>query len=251
MAIIWQKKCDGCHYEVRAAGNSIRLYTDGIFHTQWNPCRPLAGHLWDLLFLPSLYHAKFPNLKRCLLLGLGGGAVVNMLNRFCQVGEIDAVDLDKTHLFVAKKYFVEQKKNVSFIQGDARKYVESCSVAQYDYLVEDLFCGSSSDKSDAVRAFDMDKAWLSQLSSMLSDQGILVTNFENLSQLKKSLNKKRVHDAGFSARAYMQHPGYENGIGVCFKGVRDNKLFRQRLFHLQAVYRKQEVGGLNFEIKML
>ena len=42
MAILWQQTIDGNHYEVRTAGGSVRLYRNGVNHSQWNPKRPLS-----------------------------------------------------------------------------------------------------------------------------------------------------------------------------------------------------------------
>lgn len=55
MAIVWSRQLSGVHYEVRSAGNSLRLYTDGVFHSQYNPCRLITGHVWDLLMLPAFF----------------------------------------------------------------------------------------------------------------------------------------------------------------------------------------------------
>ena len=55
MAIVWSKVVGDSQYEVRTAGQSIRLYKDGVFHSQWNARRPLAGGVWDLLFIPALF----------------------------------------------------------------------------------------------------------------------------------------------------------------------------------------------------
>ena len=55
MAVIWQKHVEGKCYEVRAAGHTRRLYTDGVFHSQYNPRHSLTGNVWDLLSLPSFF----------------------------------------------------------------------------------------------------------------------------------------------------------------------------------------------------
>ncbi len=255
MAVVWAKRIGGCQYEVRSAGESIRLYTDGVFHSQWNSRKPLGGHLWDLLFLPSLFHSRYPRIDNCMLLGVGGGAVINMLNVFSDVAMIDAVDLDKTHLRVAKKYFLNSPTNVNFIHDDACRYVDSIRsqkiAKRYDYVIEDLFCGSALDKSEAVRAVSMDSHWLSQLSGIMTSEGILVANFENILQLKRSLKKSILTQAGFTGAVAILHPNYENGIGICFKGERNMKRFRRNLATLQDSHTAKQVGALKFDLKIL
>ncbi|MFL0799313.1 MAG: class I SAM-dependent methyltransferase [Agarilytica sp.] len=257
MAIIWQKKHGGNLYEVRKAGNSLRLYTDGIFHSQWNPRRPLAGHLWDLLFLPALFHERVWNLEECILLGLGGGAVVNMLNTFARVKHITAVDLDPIHLHVAKRYFIEDNKNVSLIKNDARVFVERLAANKHahekaDIIIDDLFYGVDSEGGskhrDAVRAIDVDEAWLSVLSRSLHADGILVTNFESESQMRQALKSKLLKSAGFVSRVYFRHPRYENVIAVCFKADRDIGLFKRNLARLKSDFSRLQVGGLLYEL---
>lgn len=54
MAVIWQRRHNQQHYEVRTAGRSIRLYTNGVFHSQYNPAHIMSGGVWDLLCLPLL-----------------------------------------------------------------------------------------------------------------------------------------------------------------------------------------------------
>jgi len=40
VGVLWETTEGGMHYSVRSAGDSVRLYTNGVFHTQWNPSRP-------------------------------------------------------------------------------------------------------------------------------------------------------------------------------------------------------------------
>ena len=73
MALIWETEQDGVRYEVRRAGQTLRLYANGVQHSEFHPKRLLTGSVWDLLWLPALLHepARF---RRVLVLGLGGGS---------------------------------------------------------------------------------------------------------------------------------------------------------------------------------
>ena len=104
MAILWQKQQAGVLYEVRIAGNSRRLYTDGVFHSQYNPNTPVTGSVWDLLMLPAFFYP--PNtIKRILVLGVGGGTIIQLLKRFVNPETITGVELNPVHLYVAKRFF--------------------------------------------------------------------------------------------------------------------------------------------------
>ncbi|QKQ25565.1 hypothetical protein [Candidatus Reidiella endopervernicosa] len=56
MALLWYRKEGESRYEVRSAGATRRLYTNGVFHSQYNPNRPISGSVWGLLMLPALYY---------------------------------------------------------------------------------------------------------------------------------------------------------------------------------------------------
>jgi len=71
MAVIWQKKIAGTHYEVRSAGQTRRLYTNGLCHSEFNPQKLVTGSIWDLLVLPALFY-KPGHIKKVLMLGVGG-----------------------------------------------------------------------------------------------------------------------------------------------------------------------------------
>ena len=104
MAIIWQETRDGTRYQVRSAGKTIRLYTDNVLHSQYNPSKKLTGSVWDLLFLPALCLTQKKPL-RVLVLGVGGGAIMHMMNDFFNCEKIIGLELNPTHIEVAHNYF--------------------------------------------------------------------------------------------------------------------------------------------------
>lgn len=217
MAVVFRKTKQNTCYEVRTAGKSIRLYTDGIFHSQWNPSRPLGGNLWDLLFLPVFFYQNRSALKNVLVLGVGGGAVINQFNIFFPPQAITGVDLDRVHLQVAKKYFGCEQDNVSLVHADAKDFVEQARVGHYSFIVEDLFLGSSSDPSDARRAIEASLQWLSCLMARLEPTGVLVVNYESPKQFRKASAPSVLKTIGVQAAYALNTPGYENTIGVYLK----------------------------------
>ncbi|HHH44614.1 MAG TPA: class I SAM-dependent methyltransferase, partial [Gammaproteobacteria bacterium] len=93
MSLVWQKQADGVDYQVRRAGRTLRLYTNGVFHSQYNPARPVTGSVWDLLLVPAFFYPP-AELQRILVLGVGGGAVIQNLRRFVQPQQIVGVELN-------------------------------------------------------------------------------------------------------------------------------------------------------------
>ncbi len=224
MALIWSQDKNGKRYEVRTAGNSVRLYTDGVFHSQWNPRKPLSGHLWDLLFLPVFFHANPEKIDKILMLGVGGGAAINTYKHYFPRTQVTGVDLDKVHLFIAKKYFLRDCEKIDLVHHDALQFVSS-DRKTYDVVVEDLFLGSSADKSDAVRPIVVDDAWLCAMCLRLAPEGVLVINFENTKQLRRSLTKDRLKRYGFGSVYVLSNPRYENAIAACVRGGTNKREF--------------------------
>ena len=56
MAIVWTYATDDTRYEVRAAGSSLRFYSNGVLHSQYSERCPVTGSVWDL----SLIHISEP-----------------------------------------------------------------------------------------------------------------------------------------------------------------------------------------------
>ena len=54
MALIWKTELQGGHYEGRRAGRTLRLYANGVQHSEFHPKRLVTGSVWDLLWLPAL-----------------------------------------------------------------------------------------------------------------------------------------------------------------------------------------------------
>ena len=110
----------------------------------------LAVNLADIDDLPMLYDrtvslaAIYPqqDVKRVLVLGLGGGAIPLYLARFLPDATVDSVELDPGVIGVAKKYFgLRETERFRFIENDGRVYL-NCHRERYDIIVVDAFTGS-------------------------------------------------------------------------------------------------------------
>lgn len=82
------------------------------------------------------------DVKRVLMLGLGGGAVSTYLGRFLPDATIDTVELDPGVIDVAKKYFGVRETSKSRIhEADGRVFLNRHNEL-YDLIVVDAFTGS-------------------------------------------------------------------------------------------------------------
>jgi len=80
------------------------------------------------------------NISNCLLLGLGGGSVINLIRKKHELNfPITAVELDPLVIELGNKYFdVCGYNNLSVVNDDAFNFVRDCS-GVYDLIIIDIY----------------------------------------------------------------------------------------------------------------
>ena len=229
MSLLWEQSCNGTHYSVRSSGGSIRLYTNRVFHSQWNPRQPFAGGIWDCLSLPVL-HRSATGMRRVLVLGVGGGAVIRQLQQIYQYEAITAVEIDALHLEVARDWFGIQSEGASLVHDDAINWLYQYDGPAFDLIIDDLFGHS---EGNPVRACALEIDWLSLLRDHLSQEGVLVANCINSRELLDAL--PAIGASGFSWGYRWHLPTYENVVGV----------FSPKTLHARQWSRKLENSELS------
>src|ERR1043166_4906390 len=99
--------------------------------------------------LPLLYNRVFsiaaiypPEIKRVLVLGLGGGSIPVYLHRFLPEATIDVVEIDPGIIAAAKKYFgVRETSRLHLFESDGRVFLNRHR-EPYDIIMVDVFSGS-------------------------------------------------------------------------------------------------------------
>ena len=182
MAVIWKKRVQSRLYEVRTAGRTRRLYTNGVLHTQYSPAHPLTGSVWDLLFVPAFFYPR-PQIQRVLLLGVGGGALIKQYNHFIRPVEIIGVDINAVHLYVARRFFSADQSNVTLMEQDARAFLRDYRGPGFDVIIDDLF---ADDDGVPERAIPVNTDWAKQILRHLNLGGMVITNFGCAEELKYS-----------------------------------------------------------------
>lgn len=226
LAVIWTKSTRDACFEVRQAGSSVRLYRNGVFHSQFNARRPVSATPWSLLLLPA-YFRPLGTIRRALVLGVGGGAVVRLLHHCIQPCEIVGVELNSTHVYIARRFFGVTRRVADLVQADAAAWLRGYKGPKFDLIVDDLFGESA---REPVRAVDPNMEWLATLSKHLSKGGVLVMNFLHLQELRDSAGmlsklKFKPLDAAFR----LGLPDYENVIGAFMSQDFVTKPLRQLL----------------------
>ena len=214
MAIIWQKHSGDNHYEVRSAGASIRLYSNGVFHSQYNPKQEISNSIWDLLILPLFFHPH-GTIKRVLILGVGGGAAIKLLHQYASPELIVGVELDSIHLKVARRFFKITKKDAELVCDDAVNWVKHYTGPPFDMIIDDLFGHKD---GETLRAVKLDSSWFTLLNRHLSKQGLLVVNTAEFSDFKTSgfITNSRIRKK-FNCVFRLTHPTCENRVFVFSK----------------------------------
>jgi len=172
VALVWRRYRHGQRYEVRSAGRTLRLYTNGVCHTEYNPARAVTGSLWDLLFLPALF-APPAAIRRVLVLGVGGGSVVHLLRRHIRPAEIVGVELSAMHLAIGRRWFGLDDSATELHEAEASDWVRSYAGPRFDLIVDDLFLEEG---DRPLRAVEADAAWLRSLLGLLAPHWLIAIN---------------------------------------------------------------------------
>lgn len=170
MAIEFSQTIKGVQYEVRTAGRSIRLYTNGAFHSQYHPAYVFTGAVWDLLSLPSLALRESP--QDVLVLGVAGGTVIHQLQKLHPPKQITGIELDATHIRLAKRHFHLRYDNLTLHCAEASAWLQETR-RQYDVIIDDIFLHG---EGDPERPFPPDADWFAGLHQHLKPGGTIIQN---------------------------------------------------------------------------
>jgi spermidine synthase len=211
VAVIWRKTVGDKRYEVRSAGATRRLYTGGVCHSQFNPNHPVSGTVWDLLMLPAFFYPT-SEIRRVLVLGVGGGAAISQLLRFVHPASIVGVELDPVHLYVARRFFGLEHPAVELHQADAGHWAKAYTGAKFDMIIDDLY---TDEDGEPVRTVHARARWWDVLTGLLSSEGVLVANFVSVRELHASayFHSRRVARR-FPCAFQLTLPNYFNAVGA-------------------------------------
>ena len=228
--IVEQFERGATRYSVRAHGASVRLYTNGVFHSQWNPDRPFAGGVWDCLSLPVLYREPGA-VRRALVLGVGGGAVLQQLARLLPAAHLVGVELEAAHLEVARRHFgldaLDGARPVSatLVHADAMRWVASAEPGEpFDLIVDDLYGHENGEPSRAVA---LEPVWVEALAALLSPAGLYVANTVDAREAARAV--PALADAGLRFGARWSQDAWENVVLVASRAPLHSREWSRRL----------------------
>lgn len=105
----------------------------------------------------------------CLILGLGGGSVAEIVNKNWQTAKITGIDIDSKMIELGKKYLGLKKVEIDICIIDAMKFVQK-EKKIYDLILVDLYCG------DKFPEKFEDERFLKNVKKLLSKNGLIIFN---------------------------------------------------------------------------
>lgn len=104
--------------------------------------------------------------KHCLVLGIGGGTIVKMMQKSFPNTVVTAVDIDPVMIKIAKEYF---SISTEMIEADALLWIEQAE-KKFDIIITDLYKGRYNPRKS--RTYD----FLKNLNRLLKKNGQLIYN---------------------------------------------------------------------------
>jgi spermidine synthase len=250
MALIWSEVIEDNHYEVRSAGASLRLYRNGVHHTQYNPNRPLSGSIWDLLVATALFRDP-DSIDQALILGFGAGAAGRILRELVSPSRIVGIDLDPIHLSIADGFF-NCSEGCELVAADATQWVDSNAKSEakkFDWILDDLY---GEEGGIPFRCGPETNAWFNKLASMLTPDGMLVVNFvepEKMQELPLFANNKLRERFPYAMEFSL--PAYDNRILAFSRNDFSSNVYRQNALNFYEAFPRCRGVASKYRIKRL
>ena len=248
MALVWSKQVDGTRYEVRSAGSSLRLYTDGVFHSQYSPKQILTGHVWDLLMIPAFFYPE-KTVKRVLVMGVGGGSVLHQLRYFASPEKIIGVELNPVHLLVAQRFFNLKHKSIELIEADAIGWLQNYTGEKFDMIVDDVF---TEKEGEPVSVVDANRKWFSCMLKHLNKEEVIVRNFLSKDALMASAGiANKTINSKFCSTFKLTSCLNENFVGVYCRRLVSARELRTNLIKTPKLNPQLKSCKLRYRINRL
>jgi spermidine synthase len=156
--------------ELGRDGEHWELLVDGVPYSSFHPDRPWSGYVWDALAATVLLcPTAAPSV---LLLGCGGGTVLQLVRRLRPAARLTAVELDPRVLRFARRRFGLGSEGAEIVEGDGVEFLARTR-RRFDLVVDDMYAPSASGLARPVRD---EVAHLRRVSERLAPRGVAVTN---------------------------------------------------------------------------
>ena len=128
---------------------------------------PLVAQIWSSVLKDQVSSYARPNI---LIMGLGGGTLVDMIATYRASSKIDVVEIDPCMLSIATQYFDFNSLEATVYVDSAETFVQFPKEGAYDLICVDLYCHS------AVPKFTEGDEWLREVGRILRPNGKAIFN---------------------------------------------------------------------------
>lgn len=140
--------------------------------------------MWDKT-IKKIINYKL-QITNCLILGLGGGTLINILEKTYSGIEITVIEIDPVMIKIAEDYFrIKSNSFLNIIHADAFRWVGESRSSKFDLIIFDLYLGTKNPVKASYKSF------LHDLKKLLDTDGFILYNrhFQNDPQDFKILKK--------------------------------------------------------------
>lgn len=132
---------------------------------------PLAEKVWSI----GLQHVNMltcydPGIRNILILGLGGGSLAKLINKYFPKAKTIGVEIDPIMIDLGKKYLnLSNFKNLKIKIDDATNFVKKTN-EKFDLIFVDLYIGNKIPENCQTENF------LKNLKKILTKKGVIIFN---------------------------------------------------------------------------
>ena len=128
----------------------------------------VVNNVWNTS-LKELAKSK-KDINNCLILGLGGGGMIKIINKYWMNVEIVGVDVDPVIVDLGKKYMKLDEYDIKIVIEDASLFVIEEKKNKYDLVCVDVYV------QDAVPKKFTQKQFIKDVKKLLSQNGVVIFN---------------------------------------------------------------------------
>ena len=198
--------------------------------------------------LPAFFYEP-DAIRRVLVLGVGGGASVQLVKQFVSPDTIVCVELNPTHLYVAKRFFKLKHDSIQLICADAIQWIKEYKGEKFDLIIDDLF---AEENGEPVPAIESNASWFNCLLKQLTADGLIVKNFLDKKSARSSagLISSRIRQR-FSSIFQLMTPYNENVAIAYLKRTSTSQALRNRLVATPGLNPNLKTGRLRYKVRRL
>ena len=191
-----EARSDYSHIRIRRKNNVrtmlfVRESGEEVGESQADIRKP--GHLLvpytQFMFASYLFK---PNPRRVLVVGVGGGSMVNFLTQQAPEVHVDAVEIDPVVVKLAAEYFdTVPSEKVNIITADGAKFLEETE-NKYDVIYMDAFLQPSEKTDDAGVPLELKtEQFYRMVQTKVAADGVVVFNLDIRKKTKDDIQTLR------------------------------------------------------------